>query len=375
MARMNSSHDAQTPAPPLLTAALPGTGGTFKATPEDFLVEELPAYLPQGEGEHVYVFIEKRDLSTQEAIRALAQHLHLREADVGAAGQKDRQAVTRQWLSLPPGAGPRSGDALDPAALTGVKLELPRGALTILEASRHRNKLRTGHLRGNRFTLTLRGVQGGDALPRARAVLEALRASGVPNRYGDQRFGHDGRNVSDALRMLRGELKIADRFRRRFLVSALQSDLFNRYLDARLRDGLLATVLPGDVLQKRESGGIFTVADEEIAATQARLDIGELAITGPMFGGRMRAPTEGSAAAAREAAALATLAPDEAAQQELFRAMGPLAEGTRRPLLVALGGEDPFVTPHPEDPAALVLRFSLPPGSYATVVLAEVMKT
>lgn len=373
--------------PDYLTAALPGTGGTFKASPEDFLVEELPAYLPQGEGEHSFVWLEKRGLTTSEATRALARHLDLRESDIGVAGLKDKQAVTRQWLSLP---------RVDLERLRDLKLSVGAGALQVLRAERHRNKLRTGHLRGNRFTLTLRGVPGGAAqgAARAAAVLAALAASGVPNRYGAQRFGAGARNEEDGRRLVLGEAAGErparrggrDRQERRFLVSAYQSALFNRYLEARLREGLLGRVLAGDVLQKTDSGGIFSVADAEIAEAQGRVDSGAVVVTGPMFGSRMRAPTPGSASAAREEAVLRGegLTLEEA--QARFAALGALAEGTRRPLLVPIVnrgaavegavevGEEPMAAAHPDDPDAVVLRFSLPSGAYATVVLAEVMK-
>jgi tRNA pseudouridine13 synthase len=351
-------------APMHLTEALPGTGGLFKLTPEDFLVEEVPAYLPCGEGEHTLLLIEKRALTTREAVSALCQALGAREADAGTAGLKDRQAVTRQWVSVP---------RVDPEAARGLRLSPPGGEITVLEAGRHRNKLRTGHLRGNRFVLTLRGTVDGAA--RATAVLAALEESGVPNRYGPQRFGPGGRNVDEGRRLVRGALRVSDRQRRRFLVSAYQAALFNRYLDARQADGLLRTVIGGDILQKRATGGLFYPASaEEEAAAQERLGRDEVAVTGPMFGGKMMAPPEGSAAAQREAAILA----EEELGPEVFRALGDVAEGTRRPLLVPLllpgPGEPPAVAVHPEDPAAVVLRFALPPGSYASVVLEEVMK-
>jgi tRNA pseudouridine13 synthase len=245
--------------------------------------------------------------------------------------------------------------------------------VTVLQAERHKNTLRTGHLRGNRFVLTLRATTGGAA--RAAAVLEVLAQRGVPNRYGPQRFGPGGRNSDEGRRLCRGELRISDRQRRRFLVSAYQAALFNRYLERRQQEGLLRTVLSGDVLQRRDSGGLFYPAsDEEAAEAQGRVAAGEVAVTGPMYGSRMMAPPAGSAAAAREAAILG----EEALSVESFAALGQLAEGTRRPLVVPLGlpgpGEPPAVSPHPEDPEAVVLRFGLPPGAYASVVLEEVMK-
>src|SRR5262249_34923996 len=158
----------------LITGHLPGTGGLHKAAPEDFLVEELPAYPPSGEGEHTFLFIEKRALTSDEAVTRIAAALGADARDAGVAGQKDRQAGTRQWISLP---------RVDPERARGLAVEGAR----VIEAARHGHKLRTGHLAGNRFTLIVRGTT--DGLPRARAVLEALAARGIANYFGAQRFG------------------------------------------------------------------------------------------------------------------------------------------------------------------------------------------
>src|SRR5262245_27563306 len=131
---------------PHLTAALPGTGGVLRSSDEDFAVEELPAYAPTGQGDHVFVWIEKRGIPTPAAVDAIAHALGIRGRDVGVAGMKDKRAVTRQWLSLPPPVTPEQALA--------VRLD----GIAVLEAHRHPHKLRTGHLRGNRFVLRVRGV-------------------------------------------------------------------------------------------------------------------------------------------------------------------------------------------------------------------------
>lgn len=343
---------------------LAGTGGRIKDAPEDFVVEEVPAYTPSGSGEHTFLFIEKRALSTQEALRLLCRALALREADAGVAGQKDKQALTRQWISLP---------RVAPEQALGMVLESGAGHVRVLSAARHGNKLRTGHLLGNRFTLTLRDTEAADAVARARAILAALERRGLPNRYGDQRFGQEGRNAEDGRRLCRGELRVSDRFRRRFLVSAYQSALFNRYLLRRQEEGLLRTVLVGDILAKRDSGGLFAVGSEgERDAAQPRVDSGEVAVTGPMFGSRMKAPPPGSPASLREEALLR----EEGLEPAAFAGLGAIAEGTRRPLVVPIGlpGAGPAAEADPEDPRAVVLRFALPAGSYATVLLEEVIR-
>jgi tRNA pseudouridine13 synthase len=342
---------------PLLTAALPGTGGVLRASPDDFVVDELPAYPASGAGDHVFVQLEKRGLTTPAAIGTIAAALGVDRRDVGAAGMKDRHAVTRQWISLPPPVTPERA----------LALELP--GIRVLQAIRHGHKLRTGHLRGNAFRLAVRGV-GPEAVDRAAAILAALaRAPGVPNAFGEQRFGRDRDNADAGRALVTGEARRGrDRRRDRLLVSALQAALFNRWLAARIADGLYATALDGDVMHKLASdtvrGGMFDSTDA--ATDQARLVAGELAPTGPMFGHRMRAPAAGTRAAEREAAILAAagLALDD------FRRVGPLAEGTRRdagmvvtaPTVTALG------------PDAIEVAFALPAGGYATTVMREVMK-
>jgi tRNA pseudouridine13 synthase len=157
------------------------------------------------------------------------------------------------------------------------------------------------------------------------------------------------------------------------LLSAYQAALFNDYLDARQDEGLLSKVIDGDILQKRQTGGMFGADSHEVVIeAQARLDAGELSITGPIFGSKMKFPHAGSAAQVRENLILMK----EEISPESFKPFGPIAEGTRRPLLVpvSLPEEGPAVTRHESDDQALIVRFSLPPGSYATMVLAEVIK-
>jgi tRNA pseudouridine13 synthase len=338
---------------PYRTAELPGVGGTLRATPEDFAVDEVPAYPPSGDGDHVFVHIEKRGLTTPEAARRLASWAGVEARDVGWAGMKDRHARTRQWLSLPPPAAPEP------------LLDRADDGLTVLAAVRHRHKLRTGHLRGNRFELVIRDV--GDAAAAAlaaRAILDAL-AAGAPNWYGEQRFGARGDNAGAGLAILDAGGKGGGPPRRkRLMISALQSYLFNHWLVDRVNDRLDRTVLEGDVLTKPATGGMFVSSDA--AADQPRLDAGEVAITGPMFGGAMRAPPPTSAAGVRELAVLAAagLAPDA------FARLGKLAPGTRRAALVRL--DDTQVEVVAAD--AIRVTLSLPAGSYATAILRELQK-
>jgi tRNA pseudouridine13 synthase len=322
----------------------------FEASPGTFLVEEIPAYLPVGEGEHTFLWVEKNDLTTAEAVRRLARALGAQERDVGYAGQKDRHATTRQWLSVPRVAP----EAAMAAAVEGVK---------VLLASRHGNKLRLGHLRGNRFEVVLERVAPEEAV----AIEEALRGfarTGLPNRFGEQRFGASGDNVATALAILRGERRERDGRRRQFLLSALQSAVFNRALELREAGGGLLRVRRGDVLQKRVSGGLFVCEDP--AVDQPRVEAGEVVPTGPLPGNRERDPPDGSEARALEDEALAAVGVARAELEALGRAL----PGARRPVVVALElGEPPTQA---EGTDRLRLRFTLPAGSYATVVLAAI---
>ncbi len=340
----------------LMTPDLPGTGGLHKATPEDFVVDELPAYAPSGEGGHTFVRIEKRGLTTAEAIARLCRALGAHPKDAGAAGQKDRQALTRQWISLP---------AIDPERALATSAE----GVRVLEAARHGHKLRTGHLAGNRFTLTLRGVVP-DALPRARAVIDRLVERGMANYFGQQRFGARGDNAARGKQLLSTDHRVrVNPNEKRMLVSAYQAELFNRYLDGRITGSLVDRPLVGDVLKKSDTGGLFTVDDTPaaLADAAARLAARAVVVTGPMYGHKMMSPPEGTPSRAREDALLAAEGIDAAA----FKVLGKLAEGTRRPLLVPLAA----ASVRAGDAAdALVVEVTLPPGSYATVLLAEVTK-
>jgi tRNA pseudouridine13 synthase len=343
----------------LLTRELPGTGGLHKAVPEDFVVDEMPAYAPSGEGTHTFVRIEKRGLTTAEAIARLCRALDVSPRDAGAAGQKDRHALTRQWLSLPD---------VDPARALAATVE----GVRVLEAARHGNKLRTGHLLGNRFTLTLRGVVP-DGLARARAIIDRLVENGLANYFGAQRFGARGDNAARGKALLATDgSKRGPRIspnERRMLVSAYQSELFNRYLDARIIDSLVDKPVAGDVLKKTDTGGLFTVDNtpDALADAAARLAARAVVVTGPMFGHKVMSPPAGTPSAAREDALLAAEGIDATA----WKVLGKLAEGTRRPLLVPVANAEVRAGDAPD---ALVLAFTLPPGAYATVLVAEVTK-
>lgn len=334
---------------PFVTADLPGSGGILRASPEDFRVDEVPAYLPSGTGPHLYLRVEKRGLTTRDALRTLSRAVGVPDRDAGYAGLKDREAVTTQWLSFPIARDP------DPRALDAP-------GLRVLEVSRHANKLRTGHVRANRFSIA---VRGGD-LGRARAAAEALLARGLPNFFGPQRFGTEGRNAEVGKALLSGaatpEARRAarDRFLRRLSISAFQAHLFNRWLGERMADGLLAAALAGDVMKKLDSGGLFTCEDP--AADGPRVVRFEISPAGPMFGHRLRAAC--GEALRREERILAA----EGMTLEGFARGGGEAEGTRRAARLRV---EIALEPLPDGYRA---AFELPKGSYATVVMRELVK-
>ncbi len=343
---------------PLLTTGLPGTGGRLRTTPEDFRVVEIPAYEASGEGDHVLSVIEKRDLTTAEAVRRMAAALGAQPGDVGFAGMKDRHAVTRQQLSFPPPITPEAVLALQ---VDGVR---------VLAAARHPNKLRTGHLRGNQFTIVIRdpAVPADEAAARARAVLDALATPpGSPNWFGAQRFGRDGETAALGRALIRGE-RLPGRpprgRQRRLHISAYQSLLFNEYLRRRIAAGAYRRVLAGDLLRKPDTGGVFASTDPDV--DQARLEAGEVAPTGPMYGHQMRGPEPGSPAAALEQEVLAA---EEIAVSDFARAR-KLATGTRRAIAVPL--DQPSARALPD--GAVEVDFALPAGGYATAVLSELVK-
>ena len=331
------------------TDDVPAVTGQLKQSPDHFEVEELPAYAPSGQGEHLYLWIEKRDLNTQDAVARLARTLGVRPDAAGYAGLKDRKARTRQWVSFHHPHTP------DPASLASE-------GIAVLEVSRHANKLRTGHLRGNRFTVRLAGVPAShDA--HADAALALLAAQGLPNYFGDQRFGREGQNLAAAYAwIVQGGRPPGPPFLRKLYVSTLQSALFNAWLAERITRGALGRAIAGDVLRKEETGGLFQCEAPEV--DDPRVAAWEISATGPMFGARMRA-----ADADEHAHELRVLAAAEVTSEHL-EGVKRYGEGTRRPARVPVQH-----TSVARDGDDLVLSFALPKGSYATVLISELTKT
>lgn len=328
---------------PLVTPELPGTGGAIRGSPEDFQVEELPAYEPVGHGSHLYLKVRKRGLTTRDLVQAL-KAAGVPEVRIGVAGLKDKAAVTVQWLSLPK-AHESAADALD--ELSGAE---------VLERSYHRNKLGLGHLKGNRFEITIRDAAPG-AAARAGAVFAELSRCGAPNWFGPQRFGRFGSNAYDGWRLLQGEHVPGGHRLQRFFVSALQSLVFNAILAERVRAGLYGTVVEGDWARKHETGGTFMVEAADAEAPRAASL--EISPTIPLYGRKVK-PSPGLAGKF------------EAAVMERYGlswSQFTARRGDRRSSRILI--EEPTVR---EANDGLVLTFALPKGSYATSVLREVMK-
>jgi tRNA pseudouridine13 synthase len=399
---------------PYLTAEVPGIGGKVKSRPEDFVVEEMPLYPPSGEGTHLYFRIEKTGLSTMRAVQDIARALGRPARDIGYAGLKDADAVTTQMLSV---------EHLDPQVV--AKLELPR--MRVVDVSRHTNKLRLGHLAGNRFTLKIRETDVAQ-VESVRTMMEALSRRGVPNYFGPQRFGMRGdtweigrallredydevvacllgrvkpgdygdvrkaRDLFDqgklegaanawpypfvsekrVCRMLiktkgntRKAVRAVDMHMQRFYISSYQSYLFNQI--AAQRVSTLDRLLPGDLAWRHPQGAVFHV--EDVAREQPRCDAFEVSPTGPLFGYRMSRP-DGEPGAMEE-----SLIAGEGINPEEWREAGRhRVKGARRPLrfqpheVKVDAGQDnagPYI----------LLSFYLESGCYATTVLREICKS
>jgi len=408
----------QAPIPPelqrgYLSAEFPAIEGQVRAERDDFEVTELPLYEPCGEGEHLYLWIEKRGLATHEAVRRIAKRLGASQRGIGTAGLKDAKAVTRQWISV-------HKKSVEDAERVGDD------QLKVLEAKLHTNKLRTGHLRGNRFRLRLRGA--GPHEEAARATLEHLAAKGVPNLFGLQRFGWERSthlcgaalvrgeyerlrdlvllgpegSVLDHPRVLRARVAVrAGDFReasfafpnscaaeraicrllaegkpledairaiphrqRDLYVSAFQSQLFNAYLGRRLET--LGELSEGEIATIHRNGASFLV--EDAAAEAPRAAAFEISPSGPLFGKKLLRPREGSPAFELEQELLSAEGLSERLWSEAGIGRAPL--GSRRALRIPLGG----VAVEREGADDLLVTFELPKGCYATSVLEELFK-
>ena len=337
----------------MTTASLPRALGTpparalLRAEPEDFQVREILGFTPEGSGQHRMLWVEKRDLTTEQVARALARLAGVAPVAVGYAGLKDRRALTWQWFSIDlAGRAEPDWSALD---LSGAR---------ILEVHPHRRKLARGALRGNAFRIRLRDVRG-DREAVARR-LDRLARGGFPNYFGEQRFGHHGDNVERARAWFAGRLRPRGRHQRGLLLSSARSLLFNRLLAARVADGSWNRLLSGEAPMLEGRRAVFRLQwpDAESRARCRRLEIHP---TGPLWG---RGEPLSSGALARWEAWLCRR--EWGLAEGLERAGVEAARRALRVRVSALAwewqGDD------------LVLNFTLPPGAYATSLLREVVE-
>lgn len=337
---------------PYLTADVPGVGGRIRSAPEDFCVEERPLYLPCGVGEHLYLRITKRGLSTPDLVSMLSSRLGIKAQGIGVAGLKDAQAVTSQMVSL--------HGVKDEAA---ARLQPDERLLAVEVLGRHRNRLRKGHHAGNHFRLTVRGVR--EAADEAiREILATLGRRGVPNYFGPQRQGRGGDNFRLGAELLADpeRRKRMSRAKRLWFMNSYQSFVFNQILAKRIDS--LDRVLLGDWAMKMDNGACFPV--EEPEAEQPRADRFEISPTGPLFGSR--APWATGVPGEIERAVVTELG---STTEQLSQAGAECGfRGERRALRVALNDLQWELKG-----CDLRLSFWLQPGAYATSVLREVIKT
>ena len=359
----------------------------IKAEPADFVVEELPAYQPCGDGEHLFLWVEKCGVSGPELISRIAKALQIRSGEIGIAGQKDRHAITRQFVSVHRSCEPKLS-------------RLDSDQIKILAVKPHQNKLRTGHLRGNRFTLTLRHDHvpfPPQTLDELRQQLNRLATEGFASYFGPQRFGHAGSTLSDGIELLAGRLSRKrwpfhqQRFMTRLVLSAVQSAVFNLVLERRVGDKSLVMPLPGDIVIRRHGtrpflfdpaaaapGGPAPSSEVPDLPQERGRQIGvsdsteghssafhQLIPAGPMPGPKMLA-----AAGVPYKVELAALSQLNLTGEEFAR-FAKLSSGTRRCML-----EFPEnVTAESLGDDCLQIRFDLRSGTYATVLLREIAQT
>jgi tRNA pseudouridine13 synthase len=399
---------------PYLSAEVPSISGTVKYQPEDFVVEEVPQYLPSGGGDHVYFMIEKKGMTTLDLIRRLSQSLGRREKDFGYAGLKDAQAVTRQMFSL---------EHANPEQIQSLEIK----DIKISSVDRHSNKIKLGHLKGNKFQIKLRNVPRGSRSG-IEDCLAVLLKRGVPNYFGPQRFGmrsdnwilgrailqedHQGflsqfcgraipsdrdhvkkardlfdkgqyelsahvwpgffRDAKRACSLLSAKpdnfkraADAVDRKLKKLFVSAYQSMLFNEAMAKRIET--LDRVMSGDLAMREDNGAVFKVLDETIE--QPRAEKFEISPTGPLFGYRMIQPegVEGETESA-------ILREQNITAEDFKKAAGHKVRGSRRPFRVRMTDLE-IIEGQDNAGDFTQLNFYLPSGSYATAVLRELMKS
>jgi len=326
------------------TATPPLSAAVLRGSPEDFVVEEQMPYALAGSGEHLWVKLRKRGFNSEQVAKQLARTAGVTRREVGYAGMKDRHAVTVQWFSL------HLAGRADPDWSV-----LPDG-MTALESVRHSRKLKTGALSGNRFIIILRDCQGEQDAVLRRG--EEIRTHGVPNYFGEQRFGHGGGNVAAARAMFAGSRNARDRKQGGIYLSAARSLLFNEVLARRVTTSTWDQALDGDALILNGSRSFFVpeAVDETI---RRRLAEGDVHPSGPLWG-RGELPTHSSARELEQSVA--------AGHADLVHGLEAAGLEQERRALRVIPQEFSAAW---QDATTVCVTFALPPGSYATVLLRE----
>lgn len=335
---------------PYITEGYPGIGGKIRQKPSHFIVEEVPLYDASGEGIHLYVNITKENMNTRDVQIELAKLFNLDPSQVGKAGLKDKYAITTQTFSVV-----FNVDQPEPDEVTDlVEENIP---IKVNWAKYHKNKLRAGHLEGNKFNITIVDVNE-DAIEKAETIADKIHEIGLPNYYGVQRTGDEGENVRQGWLILKNRKHIRDRWLRKYLLSSYQSYLCNRYLVERVKNGYFNKLLHGDIAKKHDTGGEFHV--EKTAKEQIRYENKEISFTAPMFGYKMRETKHESKTFEDKILESVSITKKDFRNHHV--------RGTRR-----IGRILPKFTIN-ESEEGIVLSFMLRKGSYATTVLREFMK-
>lgn len=322
--------------PPKQTALL-------KAECADFVVKEQLGYDMSGDGEFVAVKVRKTDCNTLFVGEQLAKFAGISARNMSYAGLKDRKAVTEQWFSLQMPGQPTPD--FSQFSLEGVE---------ILDVTRHQRKIRIGSLQGNHFEILLRNAEETDEL---KVQLDFLAKNGFPNYFTEQRFGRDGNNLTQALRWANGEIKVKDRNKRSFYLSAARSEMFNLIVSKRMELNLAQQILVGDVLQLNGSHSWFVVDEsEDLAQLQQRLAQQDVLLTAPLIGEEEKSAVDFEHEIFAQHQALFDLM-----RQERMKA-------ARRPILM-----QPQQFQWQFEPNGLRLQFALPAGSYATALIRELV--
>ena len=328
-------------------AAGPSLGtATLRATPEDFIVEEIPSWQPSGSGEHDVLHVRKRDANTQWVAARLAEYAGCSRRDVSYAGLKDRHAVTSQWFSVH-----RPGRTID---WSGFQAE----GVSLIDVAAHHRKIKIGSLIGNRFRIVLRFDDLASEMLDQR--IEIITDAGMPNYFGPQRFGHNGGNIVLAEKLAEGAR--LSRQQRGFALSAARAGIFNAVVAARLTATHWLRWVDGDVMMLEGSQSVFDSADESPEALETRLASGDVHITAPLWG-RGALSTSGEANTLEAAAA--------ARHDVLCRASERGGAKMQRRALRVM----PKSLVAELDSKVLTLGFELPAGAYATSLINEICET